>query len=56
MVGFTRGTELWVVGVDGSTPARRLAEGVHGPAGFEWSPDSTSISYQPFFGGYDQCP
>ncbi|MEO8539715.1 MAG: hypothetical protein ABI577_08235 [bacterium] len=56
LVGFTRGTELWVVASDGGSPARRLAEGVHGPAGFDWSPDSQTISYQPFFGGFDQCP
>jgi hypothetical protein len=55
-VGFTRGTELWVVDSDGATPARRLAEGVHGPFGFEWSPDSKWISLPPFFGGFDQCP
>ena len=55
-VGFTRGTELWVVPSDGSAPARRLAEGVHGPAGFEWSPDGKWISVPPFFGGFDQCP
>ena len=55
-VGFTRGTELWVVASDGNTPARRLAEGVHGPAGFEWSPDGKWISVPPFFGGFDQCP
>lgn len=54
-VAFTRGTELWVVPSDGSAPARRLAEGVHGPAGFEWSPDSQWITVPPFFGGFDQC-
>ena len=55
-VGFTRGTELWVVASDGNTPARRLAEGIHGPAGFDWSPDSKWISVPPFFGGFDWCP
>lgn len=54
-VGFTRGTELWVVANDGNTPARRLAEGVHGPAGFEWSPDGKWITVPPYFGGFDQC-
>jgi hypothetical protein len=55
-VGFTRGTELWTVDSDGGTPPRRLAENVHGPFGFDWSPDSKWISVPPFFGGFDQCP
>ncbi|MEP6870920.1 MAG: hypothetical protein ABI939_03620 [Anaerolineaceae bacterium] len=54
-VGFTRGTELWVVASDGNTPARRLAEGVHGPAGFEWSPDGKWMIVPPYFGGFGQC-
>jgi hypothetical protein len=55
-LGITRGTELWAVPSDGSAPARRLAKEVHGPAGFEWSPDSRWISMAPYFGGFGQCP
>ena len=54
-VAFTAGTQLWVGASDGSTPARRLATGVHGPAGFEWSPDGKWISVPPYFGGFGQC-
>jgi Tol biopolymer transport system component len=55
LVAYTSGTQLWVVASDGSSAPRRLATGVHGPAGFEWSPDSRWISVPPFFGGFDQC-
>jgi hypothetical protein len=55
-VAFTSGTTLWVVPGDGSTAPRQLAEDVHGPAGFEWSPDSRWITMPPFFGGFGQCP
>jgi hypothetical protein len=55
-LGFTRGVELWAVPSDGSAPARRLADEVHGPAGFEWSPDSRWITAVPYFGGFGQCP
>lgn len=54
-VAFTRGITLWVVAADGSSAPRQLADEVHGPAGFEWSPDSRWISVPPFFGGFDQC-
>jgi|GEM_PF-6829903 len=55
-VGYTKGIELWVVRSDGAEPPRKLADDIHGPAGFEWSPDSRWISVPPFFGGFDQCP
>lgn len=55
-VGILRGTELWAVPADGSAPARLMAEGLHGPAGFDWSPDSRWISVQPYFGGFGICP
>lgn len=54
-VAFTRGITLWVVAADGSSAPRQLADEVHGPAEFWWSPDSRWISVPPFFGGFDQC-
>ncbi len=54
-VGFTRGKELWVAASDGASPARRIATEVHGPFGFEWSPDGKSITVPPYIGGFDQC-
>lgn len=55
-VAFTRGVTLWVVVSDGSSAARQIADDVHGPAEFWWSPDSKWISVPPYFGGFDQCP
>lgn len=51
-VGILRGT---VVHADGSAAARRIAEGLHGPAGFDWSPDGKWISVPPYFGGFGIC-
>lgn len=54
-LAFTRGITLWVAAVDGSVAPRQVADDVHGPAEFSWSPDSRWISIPPFFGGFDQC-
>lgn len=55
LVAFTRGTELWVVPSDGKSPPRQLATGIHGPAGFEWSPDGKWLAVPDFFGGFGAC-
>lgn len=54
-VAYTSALSLWVVPTDGSAPPRKLAEGVHGPAGLEWSPDGSRIAFTPFFGGFGAC-
>ena len=54
-IGFTRGTELWVLEFATGAQPKRLAEGIHGPAGFVWSPDSKWMAAPSFFGGFGAC-
>lgn len=55
-LAFTRGVTLWLAAADGSVAPHQIADQVHGPAEFFWSPDSRWIAVPPFFGGFDQCP
>ncbi len=54
-VAYTSALSLWIVPADGSAAPRKLAEGVHGPAGLEWSPDGSRSAFTPFFGGFGAC-
>ena len=38
--------ELWVVGADGSAPARKVADDVGLSYGYDWSPDGKHLAYQ----------
>ena len=38
--------ELWVVGADGSAPARKVADDVSDYSGYGWSPDGKHLAYR----------